>query len=226
MSAVSGRVVASSLLKTSALSGKRAEPDYFGQCEFTKAEVLETELATSEVSGKRYRVDEQLRSAVSGKTGHKQEFLICHETRQPLTVAEAEQCEVTGNYVRPGILEPCAVTQKRVLPSELERCAATGKRALKRLLVTSSLIGSAHSRRSCRAVGNRKILCPGRSQTMSLEWPQMPSGRSSRLRANRPAHPLRICHREQQSPPPTACRPAQWHQKNRGRASAVGCRDD
>jgi hypothetical protein len=94
------------------------------------------------VSGKRYRMDEQMRSTVSGKTGHKQEFLTCHETRQPLTVAEAEQCEVTGNYVRPGILEPCAVTQKRVLPSELLRCAATGKWVLKRLLVTSSLTGA------------------------------------------------------------------------------------
>ena len=49
LSAVSGRLVASSLLKTSALSGKRAEPDHFGQCEFTKAEVLNSELATSEV---------------------------------------------------------------------------------------------------------------------------------------------------------------------------------
>jgi len=53
VSAVSGRMVTSALLKTSVLSGKRAEPDYFGQCEFTKSEVLETELATSEVSGKR-----------------------------------------------------------------------------------------------------------------------------------------------------------------------------
>jgi len=141
LSAVSGRLVASALLKTSALSGKRAEPDHFGQCEFTSAEVLNTELAASEVSGKRYRVDEQLRSVVSGKTGHKQEFIVCHETGQYLTVAEAEQCEVTGEYVRPGILEPCAVTQKRVLPSELLRCAVTGKRALKRFLVPSSLTG-------------------------------------------------------------------------------------
>jgi hypothetical protein len=138
-SAASGRLVASSLLKTSALSGKRAEPDHFGQCEFTKAEVLDSELATSELSGKRYRIDEQVRSGVTGRTGHRQEFLVCHETHQPMAVSEAERCEVTGKHVRPGILEPCAVTQKRVLPSELERCAATGKRALSRLLVTSSL---------------------------------------------------------------------------------------
>ena len=138
-SAVTGRLVASSLLKTSAVSGKRAEPDHFRQCEFTKAEVLNAELGVSEISGKHYRIDEQTRSAVSGKTGHKQEFLICYETRQPITMKEAEQCETTGNYVRPGILEQCAVTKKRVLPSELGRCAVTGKRVLKSLLVTSSL---------------------------------------------------------------------------------------
>ncbi|MGO8990378.1 MAG: SNF2-related protein [bacterium] len=142
LSAVSGRLVASQLLKTSALSGKRAEPEYIGQCEFTKAEVLNIELATSEISGKRYRADEQIRSAVSGKTGHKQEFVVCYVSQQPLTVAEAEQCEVTGRYVRPGILEQCAVTGKRVLASELLRCAVTGKRALKKLFVTSSLTGA------------------------------------------------------------------------------------
>ena len=139
---VSGRLVASSLLKTSAVSGKRAEADHFGRCELTNAEVLNSELAVSEVSGKRYRSDEQVRSAVSGLTGHRKEFLICYETQQFLAPREAEQCEVTGYYVRPGILEGCAVTHKRVLPSELLNCATTGKRVLKRLLVTSSLTGA------------------------------------------------------------------------------------
>ncbi len=138
-SSVSGSPVERSLLKTSALSGKRAEPEHFGRCEFTNAEVLNTELAISDVSGKRYRVDERGRSAVSGKAGHKEEFIVCYETRHSLTVAEADRCEVTAHYVRPGILQPCEITQKRVLPSELERCAVTGKRALKSLLVTSSL---------------------------------------------------------------------------------------
>ena len=114
---MSGRLVATRFLKTSAISKKRAEPVHFGQCEFTRAEVLNTELATSEASGKRYRIDEQERSAVTGKTGHKKEFIVCHQTGQYLTMDEAEQCEVTGRYVKPGILEPCAVTQKRVLPS-------------------------------------------------------------------------------------------------------------
>ena len=95
LSAVTGNPVARSLLKTCALSGKRAEPEHFGTCGFTGAEVLNTELGVSDVSGKRYRLDQQLRSVVSGKTGHKEEFLFCHETRQPIMPEEAEQCELT-----------------------------------------------------------------------------------------------------------------------------------
>lgn len=78
-------------------------------------------------------------SVVSGKTGHKSEFITCFETRQNILKKEAEKCDITGNYVRKGVLESCEITRKRVLSSELERCASTGKRALKKLLVTSSI---------------------------------------------------------------------------------------
>jgi hypothetical protein len=139
LSAVSGKVVASSVLKTSALSGKRAEPEHFGACGFTGAEILTSELAISEISGKPYRPDQQVRSIVSGKTGHRKEFIECHETRQPLLSTEAERCDVTSVPVRPGVLQCCEVTKKMVLPSELERCAASGKKALKTLFVTSSM---------------------------------------------------------------------------------------
>jgi hypothetical protein len=139
VSAVSGKLVVCSLLKTSALSDLRAEPDCFGRCEFTGTEVLLEELSVSEISKKRYRVDEQLCSAISSKMGHRQEFISCYETRETLLPSEAEQCEITGNKVRPGILESCAVTKKRVLSSELSRCAVTGKRVLRNLLVKSSL---------------------------------------------------------------------------------------
>ncbi len=139
LSAVSGKAVAISLLKTCPLSGKRAEPEHFGRCDFSGVEVLNTELAVSEISRKRYRLDQQMRSSISGKAGHKEEFLFCDETRQPMTSEEAEQCEVTGRFVRPGVLERCGVMGKAVLPSELERCAVTEKRVLKKLLVTSSV---------------------------------------------------------------------------------------
>jgi hypothetical protein len=140
-SAASSQLVDKKLLKTSLVSGKRAEAQYFGRCEFTDADALQSELSVSQISGKRYRTDEQLRSAVSSITGHRQEFIQCGETSQWLLPTEGEQCAVTGTRVLPGVLEICEVTGKRVLRSQLERCAFSGKRALGRLLVTSSVSG-------------------------------------------------------------------------------------
>jgi hypothetical protein len=142
VSAVTGNVVSSDLLKTSALSGRRAEPEHFGNCSFTNSELLKDELAVSEISGGVYRIDHQVRSIVSGKTGHKQEFATCHETRQPIALEEAERCDITGYPVRIGILQTCESSGKKVLPIGLERCTLTGKRVLKRFLVSSSLSGA------------------------------------------------------------------------------------
>jgi predicted RecB family nuclease len=141
LSDVTGRAVQKALLKRSALSGKKAEPDQFEKCEFTGTEVLKSESATSDVSGKCYRLDEQRTSAVSGIKGHKSEFVVCQETGQFLALKEAEQCEVTSNYVRPGVLQTCEVSGKRVVPSQLSKCSATGKRVLPTFLVRSSLTG-------------------------------------------------------------------------------------
>jgi hypothetical protein len=85
----------------------------------------------------------------SGKTGHKQEFVICHETRRPLLLDEAERCEITGYFVRIGILERCEVSGKRVLPIGLERCAISGKRALKRFLGEQQSFGYPNLGRDC-----------------------------------------------------------------------------
>jgi hypothetical protein len=125
--------VASALLKQSAASAARAEPEHFGA--FSNAEVLKSELGVSEVSGKPYRLDQAATSAVSGKRGHAQEFTQCHETRQTIARTEAETCAVSSRTVRPGVLQACAATGKRVLPSLL----ATGARVLKNRLVASSI---------------------------------------------------------------------------------------
>jgi superfamily II DNA or RNA helicase len=140
-SVASGQLVDKTLLKTSLVSGKRAEAQYFGRCEFTNVDALQSELAVSQVSGKRYRTDEQARSAVSGKTGHPREFVQCPETTQWLLPTEGEQCAVTGTRVMPGVLETCEVTGKRVLPSQLESSFISGKRALHRWFITSSVSG-------------------------------------------------------------------------------------
>jgi hypothetical protein len=141
VSQVTGKRVGKVFLKTSSISGKRAEPDQFGKCDFTNVEALNSELATSDLSGKTYRADQEMVSAFSSKKGHRSEFLSCHETKQSIAPLEAEQCEETGHKVRPGILNKCSVSEKRVLPSELERCSASGNFILRRLLVTSSVSG-------------------------------------------------------------------------------------
>lgn len=83
-----------------------------------------------------------MRSAVSGKAGHKEEFLFCHETRHPIIPEEAEQCVVTKKLVRKGVLEKCAQTNKSVLPSLLERCTISDRGVLKTILVSSSISGA------------------------------------------------------------------------------------
>jgi hypothetical protein len=181
LSAVTGNPVASSLLKTCALTAKRAEPEHFGRCEFTGIEALNTGLAVSDVSGKRYRLDQQLRSAVSRKAGHKDEFLLCYETRQPMMPQEAEQCEMTRQYVRKGVLEACALTRKVVLPSELERCAVTDQRVLRTMLVTSSVSSARLQHRlAVRSIAG-KYCAPAEAKVCI--W------------SGRPSHPddLRVC---------------------------------
>lgn len=123
------------------MSGKKAEAEHFRACAFTKSDLLIDELALSEISGKEYRSDEGMQSSASGRKGHKQEFILCHETRRPIAMDEAEKCEITGHLVRAGTLGKCEITGKMVLPIGLETCSLTRKRALKRHLVSSSLSG-------------------------------------------------------------------------------------
>lgn len=136
---ISGQRVITKLLRKSESSGKRAEPEHFSRCSFTNAEVLKAELAVSEISGGMYRTDQGAASELSGKKGHKSEFITCFETKQRIAKQEAEQCEETRMFVRPGVLITCEASGKRVLPSQCGRCAVTNKSVLKRLLVTSSV---------------------------------------------------------------------------------------
>lgn len=139
---VTGAVVAKALLKSCAVTGRKAEPEHFGQCEFTHAAVLLDNLSTSDVSGRKFRRDHTVTSVVSGKLGHKSEFVACFETRQPILPEESERCAASGKVVRVGILETCAATGKRVLSSHLEPSAVSGKRVLRELLIGSSLSGA------------------------------------------------------------------------------------
>jgi hypothetical protein len=152
------------LLRTSAVSGKRAEPDQFGACAFTGVEALKSELALSRVSGKIYRADEGKQSDISGKTGHASEFVNCHETQQVIAAEEAETCEVSRHKVRPGVLVTCEATGNRVLPSRLGTCAVSHQRVLKELLVTSSISQiNVMKERAIRSTGG-KFCLPSEAQ--------------------------------------------------------------
>lgn len=135
----------------------------------------------ADISGKKYRIDQQVQSAVSGRMGHKQEFVICHETRQPMAADEIEKCEITGHPVRIGVLERCEISGKKVLPVGLERCSVSGKRALKRFLVNSS-ISNTRLLREVAIQSTSGIFCaPGEAATCT--W------------SNRKSHPddIRRC---------------------------------
>jgi hypothetical protein len=181
VSAVTGRRVAESLLKTCAVSGARAEPEHFGVCAFTGADVLTRELGVSEISGEPYRADQQTRSGVSDKTGHPQEFITCHATRQTIARTEAETCEVTGKQVRPGVLVTCAETGKHVLPALLTTCEGTGEHVLKDRMVTSSVSGVLMRRD--KAIGSRTGRFCRLEEAQTCTW------------SGRPVHPddLRTC---------------------------------
>lgn len=142
VSDVTGAVVNLGSLKTSRISGRRAEARLFGRCTFTDIDALETELAISEISQKKYRRDEQLRSEISGLTGHKSEFTRCVETNAVLLTSEAKRCAITQKLVAPGVLETRSVTNQDVLPGQLEESAVSRRKALKRYFVTSSVSGA------------------------------------------------------------------------------------
>jgi superfamily II DNA or RNA helicase len=141
VSDISRKTIALRSLRTSKISGKRAEPQFFGRCAFTGVEALDSELAVSEVSAKKYRADQRAASAISGTSGHISEFTRCAETGGILLPTETERCAVTGKTVLPGLLETCSVSNKKVLAGQLERSVVSGAKALRRYFVTSSVSG-------------------------------------------------------------------------------------
>ena len=76
--------MARSLLATSGVSGKKAEPAFIARCELTNVDALASELEVSEASGKHHRADEQMRSAFSGMTGQKRVRRVLRDEAPPV----------------------------------------------------------------------------------------------------------------------------------------------
>jgi len=117
------------------------------------------------VSGKQYRADQIARSDLSGKTGHPSEFIACHETRHIISRAESEVCQISGHYVRPGVLVTCAVTGAKVLPSLTATCDASGVRVLRDRLVSSSISASHMLREKAVQSQSGKFCLPTEAHT-------------------------------------------------------------
>jgi hypothetical protein len=98
-------------------------------------------LAVSEISNKKYRIDEQSKSSVSGKFGHKSEFIKCDLTDDLIAPEESETCEITGKVVKKGLLKECSVSGKKVLEDQLTKSDVTGKLLLTSLIVSSPISG-------------------------------------------------------------------------------------
>ncbi len=113
--AATGRYVPVSCLGVSAVSGKRVIGHLLAFCEVTNAAVLEQELLTSNLSGKRFRCDQKAVSG-SGMVGHLSEFVVCAITRDIILPSEAGTSQVSGRQVRKELLRRSQKPPGRVAP--------------------------------------------------------------------------------------------------------------
>ena len=162
---VTNRQIAKSLLRKSDVSGKLAESSLFEKCHFTNSHCLSDEMRISEASNKKYRADQEERSAFSNKRGHVDEFITCPETQQRIFRIEAQQCAETRQLVAPGILETCMASGKQVLPSQLKTSDFSGKRAISRLLVESSVSRSTMLREEAVVSMGGRYCLPSEART-------------------------------------------------------------
>lgn len=156
-SEVSGRLVLRDEVVGSDVSGKPGLPDELETCEFTAARCLPRELLASDISGRRYRVDQQAISVVSKRSGHVTEFVSSDDPPGLLALDEAERSDASGKWAQRGRLRlsdvpphrraladelvTSAVSGKRVLPDEVERSAVSGRPALPSELVACEFSG-------------------------------------------------------------------------------------
>jgi len=178
---ITNRQIVKSLTRKSDVSGRLAESSLFEKCHFTNSLCLNDEIRISQSSSKKYRADQEDRSAVSNKRGHTDEFIACSETRQKILRTEAQQCAETRQLVAPGVLETCMSSGKQVLPQHLKTSDASGKRVLSRLLVKSSISGANMLREEAVVSMAGRYCLPSEAKTCT--W------------SNRSSHPddLQIC---------------------------------
>lgn len=152
-SAVSGIVADERLFGESAISEAPALIEELETCSFSSVLALPSELATSEVSERRYRIDEQRRGGVRGLQGHESEFKECDWGGDYCPSIELVKSDVSGRWIREDRLVASAVPpHRRGAPDELVECAVTGEQILQDeaevSAVSGRLAGKLHMGRS------------------------------------------------------------------------------
>lgn len=141
-SAASNRQVLQDEVQESEVSGSLALPEELESCEFTGTACLPAELAVSLVSGRRYRIDHEARSALSDRTGHKEEFVVSADPPGLLAADEAERSQVSETWVQTGRLTRSdKPPHRKALAGELVVSKVSGKRFLPDEVVRSSISG-------------------------------------------------------------------------------------
>lgn len=129
--AVTQKLVCRGLLSKSAVSGVHALTRVMRKCEFTGAVCAESELEGSEISGRLFRADESARSTVSGRRGHRSEFVAISEPEGLGARDEVAQSCVSLRWGQRSRMIASDVASERLgLPSEARRCAVTGQTVL------------------------------------------------------------------------------------------------
>ena len=148
--------------------------------------------------------------SVSGKAGHKEEFLFCHETRQPMMPEEAEQCEVTGKFVRPGVLESCRADRKGRLALRARALRRQREASAEEASGDQQRLGRASAASSGGALHRRQILRAGRSEDLHVERAPLPPGRSACLQPDGNSVSRRVRGPRRQALSSAARRSAAW----------------
>ena len=174
---ITGKLAIAHLLSTSERSGRKAIPDHVVTCMETSRQLLDDEVAASDLSGA--LVDDELlrTSPMSGRRGLEREMTQCAFTQHWFLEDEVRQSQVSGQPFRMdeeltgGLASvtghksefgQCEETQAWLLPGELGRSAVSGKLVRQDLLSASqknpSRFGLESERATCSVTGRTLLI--------------------------------------------------------------------
>jgi superfamily II DNA/RNA helicase len=124
--AISGQLATGHLLAESAVSGRRALPEYAVRCSVTGKQVLQDEVWASDLSGRLASMDLFQSSAIGGRRGLSDEMAICEVTGARVLVDELLLSDVSAKRFRKDEVAKSDISGRVGHRTELAKCAETG----------------------------------------------------------------------------------------------------